>query len=78
MDDIAAIWHGHSAESLARRFQALAALYRVRGGFQLLEEVALDIERVVLADYDPRPGRRPQLGDPPTARIRRAAPEPGS
>lgn len=75
MDDIEVIWRRHPAVSLARRFEALADEFDTFGMGLAAEQV----RKVLTADYDPRPDRRPELGDPPT--VRRAMPprpEPGS
>jgi hypothetical protein len=75
MDDIEAIWQRRGAIGLARRFEALADEFDTFGMGLAAEQV----RQVLSADYDPRPDRRPELGDPPT--VRRSVPprpEPGS
>lgn len=66
--DIGAIWFGHGID-LAERVQAFIADRRLSyedscGAVLLLD----DLESLLLAEYDPRPPARPQLGDPPTLR----------
>jgi hypothetical protein len=68
--DVGAIWFGHGVD-LAERLQAHIELWR---GQQRADPDTMldDLEELLHAEHDPRPGRRPQLGDPPT--VRRAVP----
>jgi hypothetical protein len=64
--DVGAIWFGHGVD-LAERVEAFIANWR---DLPVVDRVGLldDLEALLRADFDPRPGRRPQLGDPPTLR----------
>lgn len=77
VEELDAIW-SRNPSTLVRAFVALADLYRTRGGFQILEDVADDIDAVLATEYDPRPSARPQLEPPPKLRPASPGTEPGS